>query len=413
MPDLDGIEFLKRLRSSGVATDVVMMTGYATVENAVEAMKLGSADFIGKPFTPDEIRMRLRRVLERSALIRENLELRRELKGQKGFEGLVGGSRQMERVYAIIRRVSPTDGTVLIAGESGTGKEMVAAAIHRLSPRKDQPFLACDCSALAPTLLASELFGHVKGSFTGAVSAKQGLFEVADKGTLFLDEISNLSKETQGTLLRVLETRRLKRVGDTQERSIDIRLITATNRDLQEMVRDGTFREDLYYRLHVVPIDLPPLRERTGDIPRLAMVFLERFREKNQVKAKGFTPEAMAALESSSWPGNVRELKNTVERMAILCDEERIGVVHLPRELQQAPARDVLSRIPHRWSEFKDLKQQVQDAAIREMEKRFLLEALQRSGGNVSRAAEDVCMQRTNFHSLLRKHGLTSADAEG
>jgi transcriptional regulator with GAF, ATPase, and Fis domain len=283
---------------------------------------------------------------------------------------------------------------------------MVARAIHRLSRRGDRPFMACDCSALAPSLLTSELFGHVKGSFSGAVATKRGLFEVADRGTLFLDEVSNISPETQAILLRVLETRRVRKVGETGEHEVDIRLIAASNRNLQEMVRQGTFREDLFYRLHVVPVDVPPLRDRPSDISRLAVFFLERFKERNEVQVLGFSTEALSKLESYSWPGNVRELKNTIERMAILCDEDRIDVRHLPPELQQMPSSSGAIRLPQRWDDFKRLKQQVQDAAIRELERRFLMEALQRSGGVVSKAADDVGMQRTNFHALLRKYSL-------
>jgi DNA-binding NtrC family response regulator len=408
MPRLHGMDVLKQMKAAGVAAEVVIITGHSTVESAVEAMKHGAADYLSKPFTPDELRLVFRKVMEKSALVRENAVLRRALEIDKGFEGIVGESRPMERVFGLIRRVAPTDGTVLVRGESGTGKEMVVRAIHRLSRRKDQPLLGCDCSSLAPSLLESELFGHVKGSFSGAIATKQGLFEVADKGTLFLDEVANLSLETQGKLLRVLETRRVRKVGDTAEREVDIRLIAATNRDLMQMVKDGTFREDLYYRLNVVPIDLPPLRERHGDIPKLAMVFLERCCRQNEINMKSFTPEAMAMMEAYAWPGNVRELRNVVERMAILCDSDRIEARHLPPELRQVPVPVVTASLPQLWGDFKNLKQQVRDAAVQELERRFLTEALQQCEGNVSKAAERVGMQRTNFHALMRKHGLTS-----
>ncbi len=410
MPELSGLDFLKQLRAAGVSTEVMVITGYSTVQTAVDAMKLGAADYVGKPFSPDELRMALKKVLERSRLVRENAALRRELESRQGFEGIIGESRVMEQVYAMIKRVAPTAGTVLVTGESGTGKEMVARAIHKLSPRKEQPFLACDCSALASTLLESELFGHVKGSFSGAIATKQGLFEVAHRGTLFLDEVSNITLETQGKLLRVLETRMVRRVGDTAEREVDIRLIAATNRDLLEMVKADQFREDLYYRLNVVPIVLPPLRERQGDIPVLAMTFLERFRKTTPIRVQGFTPEAMRVLENYSWPGNVRELKNIVERMAILCDAERIELQHLPAELRQSLLKPAAASIPHTWDEFKDFKRQIRDTAVSELERRFLMEALARAEGNVSRAAEDVGMQRTNFHSLMRKYGLSTDD---
>jgi two-component system response regulator PilR (NtrC family) len=410
MPGLGGLELLEQIKAAGVTAEVVIMTAHSTVPTAVAAMKGGAVDFISKPFTPDELMGVLQKVLERSALIRENAALRLALEQGEAFEGIVGASRQMERLFLLIKRVAPTQGTVLITGESGTGKEMVARAIHRLSPRKNGPLLACDCTALAPSLLESELFGHVKGSFTGAAATKPGLFEAANNGTLFLDEVGNLSPEIQSKLLRILETRQVRAVGDTTEKEVDIRLIAATNRDLMEMVKEGSFREDLYYRLNVVPILVPPLRERPGDIPRLAMVFLERFRKENPIQVQGFTPEAMQLLESYSWPGNVRELKNIVERIAILCDAERIDAQHLPPELCQLPSHAAPTALPRSWEAFKRLKQEVHRAATGELERRFLLEALQRAGGNVSRAAEAVGMQRTNFHALMRKHKLTSDD---
>jgi len=411
MPGIDGLEILRQVKAAGVCSEVVIITGHSTVESAVEAMKQGAADYLSKPFSPNQLRMVLYKVWERSALIRENAALRRELEIHKGFEGIIGESRPMQHVFSLIKRVAPTDGTVLISGESGTGKEMVARAIHQLSRRKEHLLLACDCSALAPTLLESELFGHVKGSFSGAIATKQGVFEAAHKGTLFLDEVANLSMETQGKLLRALETKRVKKVGDTAERQVDIRLVAATNRDLAEMVADGEFREDLYYRLHVVPIHLPPLQKRSGDIPVLAMVFLERLCKKNRVEVRGFSPEAMTLLESYRWPGNVRELRNIVERMAILCDGDRIERRHLPPEICKAPSRSTITQLPQKWEEFKTLKQQVRDAAVQELECRFLTEALERYGGNVSKAAEGVGMQRTNFHALLRKYSL-SADID-
>ena len=408
MPGLGGLEILQQIKAAELPSEVVVITGFSTVESAVEAMRAGAADYLGKPFSPAQLRMVIEKVRQRSCLLHENAALRRELEVRQGFEGIIGESRPMEKVYALMRRVAPTDGTVLITGESGTGKEMVVRAIHRLSRRNARPLLACDCSALAPTLLESELFGHVKGSFSGAIATKQGLFEAAQKGTLFLDEVGNLSMETQGKLLRVLETKQVRKVGDTAERMIDIRLVAATNRDLQDMVAEGTFREDLYYRLNVVPIFLPPLRDRYGDIPQLAMAFLDRFSKKHGVEVRGFTPEAMQMIESYSWPGNVRELRNIVERMAILCDHDRIELRHLPDEVRQASVRAAPSQLPQRWEELKRLKQQVREAAVEDLERRFLAEALARCGGNVSKAAEDVGIQRTNFHALMRKHGLAA-----
>ena len=406
MPEMDGLELLRQLKRAGVPSEVIIITGNSSVQSAVEAMRLGASDYLSKPFSPEELTMVVRKVAEHSALLQENAALRQELEVNRGFEGIIGESRQMERVFSLIKRVAPTDGTVLITGESGTGKEMVVRAIHRLSRRKSHSLLACDCSALAPTLLESELFGHVKGSFSGAVSTKQGLIEAAHKGTLFLDEISNISMETQGKLLRVLETRRIKKVGDTVEKEWDIRLVAACNRDLTEMIREGTFREDLYYRLNVVPIHLPPLCERQGDIPLLARAMLENFCAKNGVPVKGFSGEAMAQLECYRWPGNVRELRNIIERMAILCDGDRIDASALPPEIRQPSIATEVTQLPEKWEDFKRLKQQVRDMTVRQLERRFLIEALKRSGGNVSKAAEQVGIQRTNFHAMMRKHGL-------
>jgi DNA-binding NtrC family response regulator len=407
MPSLSGMEILRHLRVSGVSAEVVVITGNSTVETAVEAMKEGAADFIPKPFSPSQLKMVLQKVGERSALIRENAALRQELGMTQGLEGIIGESPAMQRVFALIHRVAPTDGTVLVTGESGTGKEMVVRAIHRLSRRKNHPLMACDCSALAPALLESELFGHVKGSFSGAIATKQGLFEASHKGTLFLDEVSNLSMETQGKLLRVLETRKVRKVGDMEEKEYDIRLVTASNRDLAEMVKEGVFREDLFYRLNVVPIFLPPLRGRPGDIPLLAMALLERCCKKFEVAVQGFTPEAMNMMEDYSWPGNVRELRNIIERMAILCDAERIEPRHLPPEIRQAPPqRARTQQLPQTWEEFKKLKQQVRDTTVQDLECRFVAETLRRAGGNVSKAAEEIGIQRTNLHALIRKYGL-------
>jgi len=408
MPGLDGMEILQRVRAAEVSAEVVIITAHAMVDSAVQAMKLGAADYVSKPFSPDHLRMVVQKVQQRSALLRENAALRRELELSRGFEGMTGSSRPMEQVFALIKRVAATDSTVLISGESGTGKEMVVRAIHRLSRRRDRVLLACDCSALTPTLLESELFGHVKGSFSGAIGTKQGLFEAAHRGTLFLDEVSNLSMETQGKLLRVLETKRVRKVGDTAEHEVDIRLLAATNRDLSEMVKERTFRQDLYYRLNVVPINLPPLRERPGDIPILVTTFLDRFCKQMEVPAKVFSGDALHQMEAYSWPGNVRELRNIVERLAILCEADQIELWHLPSEIRQTPVGPGVIQLPRTWDEFKRLKREVSLAAIKQLEVRFLKAALQRCGGNISKAAEDVGIQRTNFHALLRRHGLSS-----
>ena len=413
MDKMGGLEILKTLKQDGVTAEVIIITGYSTVETAVRAMKLGAADYVSKPFSPDELQRVFNRVLEHSALIRENAALRAKLADQSLFAGMVGESRAMQGVFSLIQRVAPTEGTVLITGESGTGKEMVAQAIHELSSRRGRPFLACDCGTLSPHLLESELFGHVKGSFSGALAAKKGLFEVADQGTLFLDELSNISLEIQGKLLRVLETRRLRKVGDTRETEINIRLIGATNRDLRGMVERREFREDLFYRLNVVPIQLPPLRERSGDIPILANRFLPRFAGQTPGTSRGFTPRAMELLENHNWPGNVRELKNMVERLAILSSSDRIDHADLPPEFQDLRRALSRSRVPNSWAEVKSLKKQIRDQAIRELESQFVAHALARSAGNVTRAAEQVGMQRTNFHALMTKYGLKPEASDG
>jgi len=407
MPDLDGMTILKKIRSSGISSEIVIITGHATIQTAVEAIKQGAADYISKPFSPDELIICIQKVIQHSALLRENIALRKELHVHQGFEGIIGESPEMEKVYSLIRRVAPTNGTVLITGESGTGKELVARAVHRLSLRNDKPFIACDCSALVPSLLESELFGHVKGSFSGAIATKKGLFEIANNGTLFLDEISNISLEIQSKLLRVLDTQEIKKVGDTIEQKIDIRLVTATNQDLSKRIKDDKFREDLFYRLQVIPIFIPALRKRKGDILKLAVAFLERIRKKSNIRAQTFAPETIRLMENYHWSGNVRELKNLVERLAILCDSEIIEPKHLPPELKGFDYQNIIHALPRKWSDFKLLKQQVQENAAGEIEKQFLIEALQRSGGNVSKAAASVGMQRSNFHHLLKKHGVT------
>lgn len=406
LPDTEGMEILRSLKSRDIPSEVIIITGYATVQTAVEAIQLGAADYLSKPFSPDELLIHVSKVFQHQELRNENISLRRELNLQEGFNGIVGESASMKKVFRLIKRVAPTDSNILITGESGTGKEVIAQAVHRTSLRREQPFIACDCGALTPTLLESELFGHVKGSYSGAISAKQGLFEIADNGTLFLDEVSNISLEIQSKLLRVLETRKLRRVGDTAERNINIRLIAASNQDLAKMVEEGTFRNDLYYRLEVIPIHLPPLRERREDIVRLATLFLENVKETGKIKARNFSAEAMEILEKYRWPGNVRELKNLVERVAILCDAGTIEARHLPNEIKKESREHLEGDFPVTWEEFKIYKQQVKNEVIEQIEKQFIISALTEASGNVSVAARRIGMQRTNFHSLLKKYGI-------
>ncbi|MCC6126074.1 MAG: sigma-54-dependent Fis family transcriptional regulator [Pirellulales bacterium] len=397
----DALDFLRRIRDAALPARTIVLSAAPNVEFAVAAMKEGASDYLREPCSAEELRSALRRIESPSPAASAANEAE-PIAGCHAFEGMLGKCAAMREVFAMIERIAPTESTVLVTGESGTGKEMVVRAIHRHSRRREYPLLACDCTALAPTLLESELFGHVKGSFSGAIATKQGLIEVAHQGTLFLDEVANLSQETQGKLLRVLESRRVRKVGDTAEHAVDIRLIVTTNRSLAEMVKAGAFRADLYYRLNVVPIVLPPLRERPGDIPLLAACFLRQFSRQMEVKAKGFSREAMHRMEVYAWPGNVRELRNIVERLSVLYGGMRIEREHLPWDVRDAAPCLSPAEIPRTWEEFKRLKCQV----VEDLERRFLSAAMNRCAHNVTQAAEYVGMQRPNFHALLRSRGL-------
>ncbi|MFC1763580.1 sigma-54-dependent transcriptional regulator [Planctomycetota bacterium] len=318
MPGLSGMEVLKRIRQYDPDAIVIVITGYATVESAVEAMKRGAYDFIPKPFTPDSLRAIVKRALDRRELALENVLLRGELRARFGPEVIVGQSKSMRRIEALVLKVGPTDTTVLISGESGTGKELLARAIHRYSSRKDKTFVAVDCSSLVENLFESELFGHVKGSFTGATATKYGRFELANGGTLFFDEIGNIGTNIQTKLLRVLQEREITKVGSAQIIKVDVRIVAATNIDLGKAVEMGMFREDLFYRLNVVPIMLPPLRERRDDIPLLADYFLKKYNTKRKKNIRSISDRAMNALIQYDWPGNVRELENAIERAVVL-----------------------------------------------------------------------------------------------
>ena len=394
------VDRLRRFKEADVPVPVVVLARNPTVEAAVQVIKHGAADYLRWPCSAEELDAALRRV--QAADDAGPADATKIMARCHGFEGMLGRCSAMREVFALIERIAPADSTVLVAGESGTGKEMVVRAIHRHSRRRDHPLLACDCTALAPTLLESELFGHVKGSFSGAIATKQGLFEVAHRGTLLLDEVANLSLETQGKLLRVLESRRVRKVGDTAEHEVDIRLIATTNRSLAEMVQTGAFRADLYYRLNVVPIVLPPLRQRGGDVRLLANHFLRQVSRQMGVEAKGFSREAMRQMEVYRWPGNVRELRNIVERLAVLYGACRIEVEHLPWEVREAEPRVATTEVPRTWEELKALKRQL----VENLERQFLVAALDRCSQNITQAAARVGMQRPNFHALLRSHGL-------
>jgi DNA-binding NtrC family response regulator len=410
LPDADGMEILETIHSRQPNVYVIVMTGYSTVSNAIAAMKAGAFDFLPKPFSEDELNITLERVLENRRLVTENLSMRRQLTERFHFDNIVGENPAILKIFEQIKKVAPTDTTVLLYGESGTGKELFARAIHAHSQRAAHQFVALDCSTLAAGILESELFGHVRGSFSGAVKDKQGIFEVASAGTLFLDEISGLSLEIQGKLLRVMESGEFKRVGATAVQKTNARIIAASNRDLKAMVDEGTFRGDLFYRLSVFPIFIPPLRERRDDIPLLAAHFLKLFNKKTSKVIDGFTDDAMELLVNQEWPGNVRQLKNVVERLVILSDRRFLDMVYLLDNLQARPAAEGRN-VPGSLSELKAAKQKILEGTFRQLEKAFILKALQESNGNVSQAAAKVGMQRPNFHALMRKHGIGADSA--
>jgi len=405
MPGIDGMEVLRTFRKEYPDSIIIMITGFSTVETAVEAIKLGAFDYIPKPFTPDEVSIVVKKAIEKKSLMLENVYLRQELQEKYGFHNIVGKSKKMQEIYRVIAKVAMTDSTVLIYGQSGTGKELIARAIHFNSPRREKQFVPVDCAVLSENLLESELFGHVRGSFTGAVTTKPGLFEVADGGTVFLDEVGNISLSIQAKLLRVLQEREFTPVGGTKAKKVDIRLIAATNKDLEKMIKEETFREDLYYRLNIVPIYLPGLRERPEDIPLLAVHFLKKYAEEMGKAIKGFTPEAMEKLMRYPWPGNVRELENVIERTVVMIDDEMVRVEHLILPGQQE--KEILeNQIPMTSEELKEVKKQVREKAVEEIERAFVLNALERHQWNVTRAAEEVGMLRPNFQALMRKYNL-------
>ena len=408
MPGMSGLEVLQAVKVLQPEMPVILITGYAAIDNAVEVMRCGAADYLAKPFTNEEIITKVRKALDARALLLDEIYLRRELSHVHGFDRLVGESREMQKVYQRILQVAPTDSTVLITGESGTGKELVARAIHTHSQRRDQPFVAVDCTSLAESLLESELFGHIKGSFTGAIQTKRGLFEVADGGTLMLDEIGNLSLSIQAKLLRVLQERVVTPIGGTTPIPINIRLIAATNSNLRDMVSRGEFRYDLFFRLNIIPIDLPPLRERKGDLMLLAGNFLKRYAEENGKDLRGFSPEAVRALEEHDFPGNVRELENLIERAVVLAMGDLIQPQDLEMPVNDSVVADAaFEDVPRNIDELKERKRLLREQAVEPLERAFLLAALERNGWNVTRAAEEVGILRPNFQAMLKKLGIS------
>jgi DNA-binding NtrC family response regulator len=389
MMPMDGIAVLEGIKGIDPEIVVIMMTAYASIQTAIGAMKKGAFEYVMKPFKMDELRLLVQRGLEKRSLVQENRSLKQQIQDKYSFDQLIGSSKQMEDLFAVIRKVAPTNSTVLIYGESGTGKELVARAIHYNSKRRDKAFEPVNCAALPESLLESELFGHVKGAFTGAHADKEGLFVVADKGTVFLDEIGTMSSSMQSKLLRVLQEREVKRVGDTKQRKVDVRLVAATNENLLERVKEGAFREDLYYRLSVIPIEVAPLREKKEDIPLLVRRFLNQKGDK-AFRNKKFSPEAMEVLMGYEWPGNIRELENVVERASTLCEGDSIVPEDLPPRILEQSAR--------RGRNDNTLK-----SILRDSERAHIQNIMRQTEGDKKQAAEILGISMPSLYRKLEQ----------
>lgn len=395
IPGIDGIETLKQIRNVNPKTDVVIITGFGTVATAVEAMKYGAYDYIQKPFSVETIRQVLNKIIEKRSILKDARAKQLKFDRDGQIETIIGASSGMLEVYNLVQKVAPTDSTVLITGETGTGKELIAKAIHFNSLRKNKPFLAVDCSSLVETLFESELFGHVKGSFTGAIATKHGSFELANGGSFFFDEIGNISLNIQAKILRAIQEREIKRVGATDTIKVDVRVIAATNTNLRQSVEDGTFREDLFYRISVIPIHLPPLRERKEDIIPLANHFLEKYNQRRLKALRGFSSRVKEVFLNYTWPGNVRELENVVERAVVIEDADEITITSLPAhikgtETQQEPAN----------YEIKSLEQ---------LEKEHIIWTLKATDGNRSKTARLLGIDRKTLYDKIKKFGLESS----
>ena len=409
MSSLGGMEVLRRVKDAYPDTLVIVITGYASVSSAVEVMKMGALDYLPKPFTPDELRAIVRQAVAEREIRSQNRRLQQKIKkGTPLSHQLIGNSPKLKRVISMIQKVAPTDSTVLVHGESGTGKELVARAVHANSRRSKAVFFAVDCGTLSSNLLESELFGYMKGAFTGADKDKEGIFKLADGGTIFLDEISNISLEVQGKLLRFIETREFIPLGARRPSQVNIRLIFATNKNLQEMVVGGSFREDFYYRIDVYPILLPLLKERKMDILPIAYHFLNQFSENMGKHIKGFDNETVARLTEYDWPGNVRQLRNTIERATIMCEGGQISLNDLPLPGDMSDIEQLLENIPSTNEELKRIKKEIRQKAVRKVEEKFILKALEKNSWNVTQAAQSVGLQRSNFHNLMKKYGITT-----
>lgn len=412
LPGMGGMSLLKEITRKHRATAVVMLTGYGTVESAVEALRLGACDYLVKPIVDSELRTSMERALRQRQLLSENAGLRRNLENRYSMEGVLGSDPRMLKVFEVVGAVAPSRTTVLMTGESGTGKSLVAHAIHHQSPRREKPFVELSCGSIPETLLESELFGHVKGAFTGAHVDKMGRFLAANGGTIFLDEINSASPAMQLKLLRVLQERRFEPVGSSQTVEVDVRVILASNQPLEVLVADGRFRQDLYYRINVVKIELPPLRERVGDIPALAAKFLERFGTELGRALVGFTPDALDALRRYAYPGNVRELQNIVERAAVLCRGQTVGIEDLPDQLKEpAIGAGGSASEPSAAGDGQDAwVPMTLDEALREPEKRILLKALHANAWNRQKTAEQLGINRTTLYKKLKALGIDAGD---
>ncbi len=391
MPGMDGLELLSRIRLKDYDTPFVMMTAFGTVETAVEALKKGAEDYLTKPINIDELEIQIRRILSCRRLLQETIQLRERLREKYKFENIVGSSPQMQSIFKTVHQIAPSRATVLIMGESGTGKELIASAIHQNGDRAGRPYIKVSCSALSENLLESELFGHEKGAFTGAVFTRQGRFEIADGGTLFLDEIGDISPSTQVKLLGFLQDRVFERVGGNKKFKVDVRLIAATNKDLEKAVAEKAFRQDLYYRLNVITITIPPLRDKVSDIPLLVEHFVEKYTKENNKQIDGVTPNALAAMMTYHWPGNVRELENMVERAVVMCNEKTIGRRHFPVVTDTRDAGlDAIPPIP--------------GSSLQEIERYSIQKTLEAVGGNRTRAAEILGISLRKIQYKLKEY---------
>ena len=407
MSSLGGMEVLRRIKESFPETVVIVITGYSTVSSAVEVMKSGAFDYLPKPFTPHELRAVVMQALAERDLRLQNAELTVQNKSRRTISHqLVGSSTKIKKVVRMVEKVAPTDSTVLIYGESGTGKELIARAVHANSLRKDRVFFAVDCGTLSGELLESELFGHVKGAYTGAHRDKAGMFKRADGGTVFLDEISNISLDVQGKLLRFLEAREFIPLGGTVVERVDIRLIFATNRHLKDLVDSREFREDFYYRIYVYPIFMPPLRERKTDILPISYHFLQQFSRRIGKDITGFDDAAVQRLTLFDWPGNVRQLRNVIERAVILCESDQITLKELPIFGNGHDFGQLVDAVPSTNEELKRVKKEIRKKATDQVEANFIRSALDRSDWNITRAARETGLQRTNFQNMMKKHGI-------